>query len=150
MQQANTVPPFPRAALLGAAAMVGLAIVSAGTSRLLGARQPRPVAEVVMARDLRFEDRADGSVAVTDAGTGALVYVLAPGSNGFIRASLRSLASRRRFAGDTNQVFHLAALSDGRLTLDDPTTGNPIELEAFGQTNEEAFARLLTGESPAR
>lgn len=150
MQQANTAPPFPRVALLGAAAMVGLAIVSAGASRLLGARQERPVAQVVMARDLQFQDRQDGSVAVIDAGNGALVDVLAPGSNGFIRASLRSLASRRRFAGDTNQVFHLAALSDGRLTLDDPTTGNPIELEAFGQTNEEAFARLLTDGGLAR
>lgn len=150
MHQANTAPPFPRVALIGAAALIGLTIVSAGTARLLGARQPRPVAQVVMARDLRFEDRRDGSVAVLDAGNGALVDVLAPGSNGFIRASLRSLASRRRFAGDTDQVFHLAALSDGRLTLDDPTTGNPIELEAFGQTNEEAFARLLTDRSPAR
>lgn len=150
MQEANTAPPFPRVALLGAAALVGLTIVSAGASRLLGERQPRPVAQVVMARDLQFEDRKDGSVAVIDAGSGVLVDTLAPGSNGFIRASLRSLASRRRFDGDTNQVFHLAALSDGRLTLDDPTTGNPIELEAFGQTNEEAFARFLTDGSPAR
>lgn len=150
MQEANTAPPFPRVALLGAAALVGLTIVSAGASRLLGERQPRPVAQVIMARDLQFEDRKDGSVAVIDAGSGVLVDTLAPGSNGFIRASLRSLASRRRFDGDTNQVFHLAALSDGRLTLDDPTTGNPIELEAFGQTNEEAFARFLTDGSPAR
>lgn len=150
MQNANTAPPFPRVVLLGAVALVGLTIVSAGTARLLGQRQPRPVAQEVMARDLQFQDRSDGSVAVIDAGNGALVDVLAPGSNGFIRASLRSLASRRRFEGDSNQVFHLAALSDGRLTLDDPTSGNPIELEAFGQTNEQAFARLLTAGGPAR
>ena len=150
MHQANTAPPFPRVALLGAVALVGLTIVSAGASRLLGQRQPRPVAQVLMARDLTFQDRSDGSVAVIDAGNGGLVDVLAPGSNGFIRASLRSLASRRRLDGNTNQVFHLAALSDGRLILDDPTSGNPIELEAFGETNEAAFARLLTDGGPAR
>lgn len=150
MHQANTAPPFPRVALYGAVALVGMTIVSAGASRLLGQRQPRPVAQVLMARDLTFQDRSDGSVAVIDASNGALVDVLAPGTNGFIRASLRSLASRRRLGGDTNQVFHLAALSDGRLTLDDPTSGNPVELEAFGETNEAAFARLLTDGGPAR
>ena len=150
MHQANTAPPFPRIALFGAVALVGMTIVSAGASRLLGQRQPRPVAQVLMARDLTFNDRSDGSVAVIDASNGGLVDVLAPGTNGFIRASLRSLGSRRRLSGDTNQVFHLAALSDGRLTLDDPTTGNPIELEAFGETNEAAFARLLTDGGPAR
>lgn len=144
MHEVGTVPPFPRGALLGAAALVGLTIVSAGSARYLGARQDRPVAAVVMARDLHFTDRADGSVVVLDAQTGGIVDILAPGTNGFIRASLRSLAKRRQFDGDTSQVFHLAALSDGRLTLDDPATGNPIELEAFGQTNEAAFARLLT------
>lgn len=144
MHNAGIVPPFPRGALFGAAALVGLTIVSAGSARYLGARQDRPVATVVMARDLRFADRADGSVAVFDDRTGGTVDILPPGSNGFIRASLRSLGKRRKFGGDSNEVFHLAALSDGRLTLDDPEAGNPIELEAFGQTNEAAFARLLT------
>lgn len=148
MHEVGTVPPFPRGALLGAAALVGLTIVSAGSARLLGARQERPVASVLMARDLRFADRADGSVAVLDATTGGTIDILAPGTNGFIRASLRSLAKRRQFDGDSSEVFHLAALSDGRLTLDDPATGNPIELEAFGQTNEAAFARLLTDGTP--
>jgi hypothetical protein len=32
------------------------------------------------------------------------------------------------------------------LTLEDPATGRIIGLEAFGPTNMEAFARLLTAE----
>ena len=150
MSHAPAVETFPRGALLGAAALVGLTIVSAGSARLLGMRQPRPVAAVLAARDLRFEDRPNGSIAVLDARDGGTVDVLAPGTNGFIRASLRSLAKRRQFDGDKSEVFHLTAWADGRLTLDDPTTGRPIELEAFGKTNEMAFARLLDFGSQAR
>ena len=36
-----------------------------------------------------------------------------------------------------------------RLTLEDPTTGRKVEMEAFGITNEEAFARLLTAKAPS-
>lgn len=144
MNEAVVVPPFPRGVLFGAAGLVVLTILSAGAARLTGARQERPVAAVLASRDLRFEDRADGAVTVVDAQSGRTVDVLAPGTNGFVRASLRSLAKRRAFDGQSSQVFHLTALADGRLTLDDPATGNPIELEAFGETNEAAFARLLT------
>lgn len=148
MSAAQIGRPFPRGALLGAAALVGLTLVSASTARLLGLKQPHPVSTVLAARDLRFADQPDGSVTVLDAGTGRTFSVLAPGSNGFIRASLRSLAKRRQFGGEESQVFHLTAWSDGRLTLDDPTADNPIELEAFGETNEMAFAKLLGTETP--
>ena len=143
-----TARPFPRGALIGAGALVALTMTSAATARLLGLKQERPVATVLAARDLRFSDQPDGGVAVEDADTGRIVSVLAPGSNGFIRASLRSLAKRRQFGGDASDVFHLTAWSDGRLTLDDPTVDNPIELEAFGETNERAFANLLGTEKP--
>ena len=39
--------------------------------------------------------------------------------------------------------FRLARWSDGRLTLEDPTTGRRIELGAFGPTNAEVFAELM-------
>ena len=150
MSQTQRVETFPRGALLGAAALIGLTIVSAATARLAGLTQPRPEAAVLVARDLRFEDKQDGSIAVHDVGTNTTVETLAPGSNGFIRASLRSLAKRRQFDGDTSQVFRLTAWADGRLTLDDPVTGRPIELEAFGETNEAAFAKLLVSERQVR
>ena len=143
-----TAPPFPRGALIGAGALVALTMVSASSARLLGLKQERPASTIVAARDLRFADQPDGSIIVRDGGTGQTVSVLAPGTNGFIRASLRSLAKRRQFDGETSEVFHLTAWTDGRLTLDDPTSGNPIELEAFGETNELAFAKLLDKEAP--
>ena len=99
MAQALTVPPFPRAALVGAAAMIGFTMVAAITVRLTGGAHNPPTAAALMARDLAFEDRPDGSILVRDVADGSTVDTLAPGSNGFIRASLRSLAHRREFDG---------------------------------------------------
>ena len=37
----------------------------------------------------------------------------------------------------------LTRWADGRLTLNDPSTGHVVALEAFGPDNARAFARLL-------
>ena len=58
--------------------------------------------------------------------------------------ALRGMARdrfREGIGGD--QPFVLARASDGRLILDDPTTGRNINLGAFGKVNAQAFARLL-------
>ena len=44
--------------------------------------------------------------------------------------------------------FRLTRYADGRLALDDPSTGAHVELRAFGPTNEAAFARLLPAGAP--
>lgn len=150
MSQAGGDRSFPRGALFGAAALIGLTIVSATAARLTSDGPARPQGTVLVQRDLRFEDRPDGSIAVLDARDGQAIDTLAPGTNGFIRASLRSLASRRRFNHDSNDIWHVVAWADGRLTLDDRESGGVIDLEAFGQTNEMAFARLLTAKSSSR
>ena len=144
MTQTSGDRAFPKGALLGAAALIGLAIMSASAARLTRTGPDRPTGTILSARDLRFEDRPDGSIVVRDADTGRAADVLAPGTNGFIRASLRSLATRRRLNHDGDDTWHLVAWADGRLTLDDRESGGVIDLEAFGETNEVAFARLLT------
>jgi hypothetical protein len=40
--------------------------------------------------------------------------------------------------------LRFADRADGRLTLDDPSTGRHVELVAFGPDNEAVFAWLLT------
>lgn len=144
MSQPKGDTSFPRGALIGAAALIGLTLVSASAARLTRTGPALPTGTVVAERDLRFEDRPDGSIVVYDAKSGTEADVLAPGTNGFIRASLRSLANRRKLNHDGNDVWHVAAWDDGRLTLDDRESGGVIDLEAFGSTNEEAFARLLS------
>ena len=92
--------PFPRGPLFGAGALILLSLLLAGTARYtgLGASMVDP-ANVVQARDLRFEDRDDGSVAVLDAGTRQVVEILAPGTNGFVRGVMRGLARERKLGG---------------------------------------------------
>ena len=77
----------------------------------------------------------------------------------FVRGALRALARERRAdVGDNtagipdagsvttpveHAPFRLTRYTDGRLTLDDTTTGAHLELRAFGPTNAAAFAGLL-------
>ncbi len=138
-------PRLPRAALLGAAVLVGATLLLAGAARLTGAgATPAPVSTPLERRDLRFEDRADGGVAVVAAPGDRVVQVLPPGEGGFVRGVLRGLARERRSRGvGPEAAFSLTRWADGRLSLADPETGRTIELSAFGPTNARAFAQLL-------
>ena len=145
MSHPATHEHFPRSALIGAALLVGGTLAIAAVVRLSGMDiRSLPEAVPTLGRDLRFGDLPDGGVSVADADTGNLITVLAPGSNGFVRATLRNLAQERRRSGIGSAApFRLIASRDGRLILEDPTIGRQIELEAFGPTNAGAFARLL-------
>ena len=100
-------------------------------------------AQAVMTKQLRFEDRSDGSIAVVSATDGQVVKVI-EGEAGFVRGILRAMARERRIK-EVNQAipFELIARADGRLTLLDPATGNRIDLESFGKDNVIEFAVLL-------
>lgn len=137
--------PFPRSVLIGAAVLVTVAMAAAGTARLtgIGTTQVAPAA-AVESRDLRFDDRADGSVAVYDVAAGRFVARFEAGSGNFVRGVLRGFARERRLRGaGREQPMRLTRWADGRLSLDDPVTGRHVDLEAFGPTNAAEFARLL-------
>jgi putative photosynthetic complex assembly protein len=145
-------PAFPRGALLGAGALVTIAIVAATTGRLTGIGASRmPDGTAVESRDLRFTDRSDGAVVITEAGSGRVVEVAQPGTNGFLRSTMRGLARdrKRRDMGEA-AAFRLTRWADGRLSLEDEATGRRIDLGAFGPTNAEVFAHLMTARSAIR
>ena len=142
-------PYFPRAPLIGLFTLVGISLAVAVAGRMTKPGVVETTGSVIAARDLHFADGADGSVIVTDARDGTLVETFV-GENGFVRGTLRGFARTRKSEGIGPQdAFHLAAWSDGRLTLDDPATGRHVELEAFGSSNTEVFGRLLTTRGPA-
>jgi putative photosynthetic complex assembly protein len=101
----------------------------------------------VAERSLIFEaGPGDGPVDLRDGVTGELIVRLAPGEGGFLRGVVRPLHRERTRAGaDLEAPWVLTRWSDGGLTLSDPATGMLVDLFAFGQTNAEAFARLLPG-----
>lgn len=145
--------PFPPAMLWGAAAMIACTI-GAGVAVRTGWMpvQASPVNHradakiaAVHSRDLRFSDRGDGAVVITDVGNGSVAQVIPAGQKtGFIRGVMRSLARERRMAGiGAEAPFRLTAWADGEISLVDSATGRAIELNAFGPDNRAAFAALL-------
>lgn len=142
----QTAHNFPRAPLIGAALLVVGVVSYVAIARLTGnGAQQLPTGTAIVSRDLRFEDLADGSIAVQALPSETTIDVVAPGTNGFIRGSLRALSRVRKLEDtDPKTPFRLTAWNDGRLTLEDTSTGRRVDLEAFGATNEQAYARLLT------
>jgi putative photosynthetic complex assembly protein len=148
----QAAPGMPRGVLISAAVLAAITIVSAGTARVTGLGRPdAPKAEAAQTLALRFEDQKDGSVVVRRAGDRAKIYTVAPGTNGFLRATMRGLArERHRIGAGDSTPFVLTAWSDGRMSLDDAATGRTVPLEAFGVTNEGAFAQLFQASGGVR
>ncbi len=135
---------LPRGLLVAIAVMVVATLVGVTAVRYSGVSIHTPDAPAVASRSLRFEDGADGSVAILDGQTGREVERV-QGEAGFLRGALRVLARERRMRNmGSEAAFELIARADGRLTLADPATGVRLDLESFGHTNAATFARLLT------
>jgi putative photosynthetic complex assembly protein len=145
--------PFPRGALIMAAALIGTVLVAATAVRTgLIPVQASPVdyrAEhkiaAIVSRDLRFSDRADGAVVIEDVSNGQIARTIEPGKRtGFVRGIMRSLARERKMKGiGAEAPFRLTAWADGEISLVDSATGRAIELNAFGTDNRAEFAALL-------
>ena len=83
---------------------------------------------------------------ISEADTGRVVDVASPGTNGFLRSTMRGLArDRKRQDLGAEAPFRLTRWADGRLSLQDEATGRSIDLGAFGPTNAAVFAHLMTG-----
>lgn len=144
---------IPTPILIGAGFMVVTAMVFASVSKRLPAGTerpvwaPAPISAVVEeeTRDLRFEDRPDGSVAVIDADQNTAIATFEPGTNGFARVVLRGMAKERiGMGGNENQAFRLRRTEEGGLALGDLATGREIHLTAFGEASLAAFEYLMT------
>jgi putative photosynthetic complex assembly protein len=141
---------FPRAPLFALGALVLGSVVAVSAVRLTGVGAVHvPDAPSIAVREFRFEDRPDGSIAVLDASGRRLVDTVAPGTNGFLRGTMRGLARERKRAGVAPELpFRMIGRADGKLTLEDPGTGRRVDLGSFGPTNAGVFAHIMA--SPAR
>jgi putative photosynthetic complex assembly protein len=141
---------LPRGALLAIGGVLLASVVAVAAVRFSGVTIREPDEAAVAMRELRFEDRADGSVIVIDAPSQTVIHTMV-GENGFFRGALRGLARERKRNGlGSEQPFQLIGRADGRLTLVDPATGQRIDLESFGPTNAAVFARFMTDAPAAR
>lgn len=133
----------PGAILLAAGGLLAVTLTVAAMGGHARAEDAGRDAAMVV-RELRFLDRSDGGIDVVSP-DGAAVATIEPGTNGFLRGALRALARERRLNGVGEEPpFQLARTTSGRVVLDDPETGERVDLAAFGPTNAASFAALLT------
>jgi len=152
MSGSRTPPPFPRAPLFGAAALILFILLIAVVSRFTGIGAVFvETAKPVESRVLRFADQPDGSLVVLEAASGEIIETFAPGTNGFVRSVMRGLARERKMTGFDHQApFKLIRWDDNRLSLYDTATGRQIELVSFGVTQLEVFVSLLRADSESQ
>jgi len=94
-------------------------------------------------RNLQFRDMPGGDILVTDAKSGEQVARV-QGEQGFIRGILRALNRSRKQRGlGPDAAFELSRFADGRLVISDRSTGERLDLGAFGPTNIGAFAPFI-------
>jgi putative photosynthetic complex assembly protein len=144
--KATTTAHIPKPALIGVGLLVGFTLLAVvGGKEMDVGTVKNPEAAVAVVRELRFEDRENGALLIFEEPGNRLVYTIEPGTNsGFVRGVLRGFARDRHRSGvGIEPPFLLSALVDGRLFLEDPETGRKVPLDGFGQTNAEAFARIL-------
>jgi putative photosynthetic complex assembly protein len=137
---------FPRAPLIGAGLLIAATVLSVAFMRpsspdaLTGFVRTAPVET----RLLRFEDRSDGSVAVIDGETNAIVSIAAPGTNGFLRGMLRGLMrSRKQNDVPLLTPMLLERLDNGTVLLIDDRMHTTLDLDAYGHTNADVFKAFL-------
>lgn len=138
----DTVPKF---AIKAGAVVIGLSIACTALGRYADVGTyhvpQRPVSQSV---DIGFADAPDGSVIVSEKPGDKTIVVLAPGTNGFIRGTMRGLVRDRRMRNLGSETpFTLARRDNGHLTLSDPATGRVLELNGFGVTNVGAFETIM-------
>ncbi len=142
---------FPKTALLAVTALIGFSLAAVLLAKFTGAGVNNSVAldksvpGQIQVRDLRFEDRENGLVEVIDAENQTHLFTLQPGTENFIRGVLRGLVRERRSMnlGDES-AFRLIRKNNGELFLVDLATKRSVYLNAFGQTNVNSFARLMS------
>lgn len=141
---------FPRGPLIAAGSLIAITVLLVAGVRLTGVGAlTESVGPVAVERQLRFEDQADGGIAVYEARSGQLVDRVAPGTNGFLRGTLRGLGRERKREGIAREAaFDLVGTQDGHLLLIDPETRRRIDLGSFGPTNAAVFIHLLDGAAP--
>jgi putative photosynthetic complex assembly protein len=152
--------PFPKGALIGAGAVVGITLLMTGAVSLGVIAKPQNDQQVRISQGLKpvtirkftFADQPGGALVIGDAVTGQVATTILPGENsGFIRGVLRGMMRERKMSGiGIEAPFTLTLWEDQRLSLEDPSTKRVIELGSFGPDNRKAFMKLISAGALAK
>jgi putative photosynthetic complex assembly protein len=142
----------PRTFLIAAGSLVAMTLLLVAVARITGTLDSQVGEKTAIAEKLlRFEDQPNGAVAVYSATDGRLIETMEPGTNGFVRGTLRALVRERRLNNVADKTpVRLLVGADGSFVLHDPATDRRLDLRAFGPANAGAFASLLANGSDKR
>lgn len=134
---------FPRPVLIGAAILISFTIAMAAFVRLTGiGKSENEFAAVAAERELRFREIDQSTIEVV--AEGRRIAVLDAVDDGFIFGVLRGLGHHRKVnVADLTHPYVVSLRADGRLLLEDPITGDQLDLRAYGADNAAAFRALL-------
>ena len=100
--------------------------------------------EVSSSVEITVLDLPDGAVGVFQTQTNAPLARFESGEGSFVRTIFRSLVRDRRVRQvSAPPQFIIRGLSDGRVIVEDPSTGSQIDLDAFGHINAKQFRDML-------
>ena len=138
-----------RRALIACCVIAVLTVVIAATVKWTGTGEYyAPETDAVLVAELRFEDEADGIVAVYNNVTGARLIEYGLDEGVFVRSVMRGVARQRRLRGQGPEApVELSRHEDGQIWLLDPASGTHIYLGAFGPDNVGAFEEILEREA---
>ncbi len=137
---------IPKPMVIMAASLAIVTVIAVGIAQYggIGTSQRPADAAIAFSQDLLFADQADGSITIVDSSNGELVSVIAPGSDGLLRGTLRSLGGTRAASDiDLTAPFQLQMHADDGVYLADALTGRLIRLESFGPLSTGAAADLM-------
>ena len=144
MSTSHAAQDPPRALLIGAGALIFIAVLLAAFGRsspLAGPTLER--GSVVAAYDVRLFPRDGGAIEAFLADDGAPLGIIAAEQAGFASGVLRGLSRGRSLADvPADTPYRLIRYTSGRFVLEDTGTGERIDLDVFGPTNAGVFARL--------
>jgi putative photosynthetic complex assembly protein len=100
--------------------------------------------EVSSSVEITVLDLPDGAVGVFQTQSNAPLARFESGEGSFVRTIFRSLVRDRRVRQvSAPPQFIIRGLSDGRVIVEDPSTGSQIDLDAFGHINADQFRDML-------
>jgi putative photosynthetic complex assembly protein len=142
---ANSTIAVPRGPLIGAALLIVLVFGVAIAARVSGhTASEEPASAIAQRRSLRLELEPDGLLSVYDVQQNRQVARLDPAKNGFLFGMLRGIQQKRTVAQtDPATPFQVTLWQDGRMTLDDSTTGMHVAVNSFGPTQVASFSQLF-------
>lgn len=154
-QQGEAVGTFPTGVIWGVGIVLAatLAMAAASVKDRSGVVETLSEGASKVVQENTFtatDDRENKTIVIADADDGTVLEVVDRNSNGFIRGALRGLSRERDLRGiGSGEPFRVRLWEDGTLVLDDPSTGQVVALNGFGQDNARAFGKYLmtkTGE----